>query len=69
MGDLRGLIEAVERGEYHRECGLARYTALYEALGGPRQNIPNWGRILDAMRNPPRKAAAILRALESEATP
>jgi len=61
---IRGLIEAIERGEYHRECGLARYTALYEALGGPRQNIPNWGKILDAMRKPPKEAAAILRALE-----
>lgn len=61
---LARLIEAVERGEYHRECGLARYTALYEALGGPRQNIPNWGKILDAMRKPPKEAAAILRAME-----
>ena len=64
---IRGLIEAIERGDYHRECGLARYTALYEALGGPRQNIPNWGQILDAMRNPPKEAAAILRALEGDA--
>ena len=64
---LRGLIEAVERGEYHRECGLARYSKLYEELGGPRKNVPNWGKILDAMRNPPKEAAAILRALEQEA--
>lgn len=61
---ISDLISAVERGEYHRECGLARYIALYEALGGPRQKIPNWGKILVAMGKPPKEAAAILRALE-----
>ena len=62
---VRGLIEAVERGEYHdRKDGTPRFTDMFDALGMPDRNVQAWPLIVSAMAKGPAATAAILRALE-----
>lgn len=65
MGDLARLIEAVERGEYHRKDGPAKYLQFLEACDEAGVNVAP-AAIVDALYRGKDHAAAILRALEAE---
>jgi hypothetical protein len=63
---LQSLISAVERGEFHPEGRVPRFTAMYDALAGMGQHIMA-RRMAEAMCEGPAATAAILRALEGDA--
>lgn len=65
MGDLARLIEAVERGEYHRENGPAKYLQFLEDREDAGVRLPP-AVIADALYQGKDNAAAILRAMEAE---
>lgn len=64
---LRGLIEAVERGDYHRDGGSPHFTKMWDAAVKLRMRMADYCEVCVAMADGPAATAAILRALESDA--
>lgn len=64
MGDVRKLIEAVERGEFHdRADQTPRYTMMLDALDRTGVRYSTLA-VAEAMHQGPSATAAILRAME-----
>ncbi len=64
MSDLDKLIEAVERGEYHRKDGPARYWDF----GNDSERVVPLPKLerMASLREGPIKAAAILKAMRAK---